>query len=262
MRRGSIFWGIILVLAGALFLLSNLGFLKVNVWNLLWPFFLIALGIAFLWGTVFRTSGSGEHVNIPLEEAGRARLKVRHGAGRLAIQGGTQASDLVEGYFGGGLDYRTRRIGDELEVEMSVPAQFFPFVWGLGYNLDWNFQLSREVPISLNVEGGANDAMIDLSDLRLDELTLKSGASSTQITMPANAGMTHTRIETGAASVKVRVPDGVAARIRAQGGLASIQIDTARFPQQGDLYKSADYDVAANRIDFEIQLGVGSVQIG
>jgi hypothetical protein len=261
MRRGSIFWGLILVLAGALFLLSNLGFLRVNVWNLIWPLFLIALGIAFLWGTVFRSSSSGEHINIPLEGAGRARLKVRHGAGRLSIQSGTQAGDLVEGYFGGGLDYRTRRTGDELDVEMSVPAQFFPFVWGPGYNLDWNFQLSREVAIILNVEGGANEAMIDLSDLRVDELTLKSGASSTQITMPANAGMTHTRIETGAASVNVHVPQGVAARIRAQGGLASIQIDTARFPQQGNLYQSADYDTAANRVDFDIQLGVGSVQI-
>jgi LiaI-LiaF-like transmembrane region len=261
MRRGSIFWGIILVLAGVLFLLSNLGFIKVDVWNLLWPFFLIALGIAFLWGTVFRTSSSGEHVNIPMEGAGRARLRVRHGAGRLAIKSGTQAGDLVEGYFGGGLDYRTRRSGDELDVEMSMPPQSFPFAWGPGYNLDWNFQLSGEIPINLNVEGGANDAVIDLSDLRIDELTLKSGASSTQITMPANAGMTHTRIETGAASVKVHVPEGVAARIRAQGGLASIQIDTARFPPQGDLYKSSDYDVATNRIDFDIQLGVGAVQI-
>jgi hypothetical protein len=261
MKRGSIFWGIILVLAGILFLLSNLGFLKVNVWNLIWPLFLIALGLAFLWGTVFRTSSSGEHVNIPLEGAERAHLRVRHGAGRLSIQSGAQAGDLVEGYFGGGLDYRTRHSGDELDVEMSVPTQFFPFVWGPGYNLDWSFQLSHNVPINLSVEGGANEAVIDLTDLRVDNLTLKSGASSTQITMPANAGMTHTRIETGAASVKVHVPDGVAARIRAQGGLASIQIDTSRFPQQDDIYKSVDYDAANNRIDFDIQLGVGSVQI-
>ena len=262
MRRGSIFWGVILVLAGILFLLSNLGLLKVNVWNLLWPFFLIALGIAFLWGTIFRNPNSGEHVNIPLEGAARARLRLRHGAGRLSIQGGAQTGDLIDGNFGGGLDFRTRHSGDELDVEMSVPPQFFPFVWGPGYNLDWNFQLSSEIPISLNVEGGANDAMIDLSDLRIDEFTLKSGASSTQLTMPAEAGRTRARIETGAASVKVQVPSGVAARIRAQGGLASIQVDTARFPKQNDSYQSADFDMAPNRIDFDIQLGVGSVQIG
>jgi hypothetical protein len=261
MRRGSIFWGIILVLAGILFLLSNLGFLKINVGNLIWPFFLIALGVAFLWGTVFRTSSRGEHVNIPLEGAGRARLRVRHGAGRLSIRSGAQAGDLIEGFFGGGLDYRTRHSGEELDVEMSVPAQFFPLAWGPGYNLDWSFQLSRDIPINLSVEGGANEAVIDLSDLRVDDLTLKSGASSTHITMPTSAGMTRTRIETGAASVKVQVPDGVAARIRAQGGLASVQIDTSRFPKQGDFYKSNDYDAATNRIDFDIQLGVGSVQI-
>lgn len=261
MRRGSIFWGAILVLAGILFLLSNLGILRVNVWNLLWPFFLIALGIAFLWGTLFRSPRSGEHVNIPLEGAARAHVRVRHGAGTLSIGSGAQADDLLEGNFGGGLDFRTRHSGDELNVEMSVPPQFFPFVWGPGYNLDWNFRLSRDIPLNLNVEGGANEAKLDLSDLRIDELTLKSGASSTQISMPTNAGMTRARIETGAASVKVQVPSGVAASIRAQGGLASIQIDTARFPKQGDLYKSNDYDTATNRIDFDVQLGVGSVQI-
>ena len=45
MRRDSIFWGVLLVLLGGLFLMDNLGYLPagVNVWALFWPFLLIGV---------------------------------------------------------------------------------------------------------------------------------------------------------------------------------------------------------------------------
>jgi hypothetical protein len=57
------------------------------------------------------------------------------------------------------------------------------------------------------------------------------------------------------------VPQGVAASIRARGGLASINIDSNRFPRSGDVNQSPDYETAANKVDMDIQTGVGSVDI-
>jgi hypothetical protein len=68
-------------------------------------------------------------------------------------------------------------------------------------------------------------------------------------------------VESGAASVTMHVPAGVAGRIRARGGLADIKVDTTRFPRDGDRYESADFEGAANRVEIDVQTGVGSVKI-
>ena len=87
-------------------------------------------------------------------------------------------------------------------------------------------------------------------------------ASSTKVSLPANAGNTRVDIDSGASSLILHVPSGVAARIRVKSGIASINIDSNRFPrQEGGLYESADYASAANRADITIDTGVGSVEI-
>ena len=73
--------------------------------------------------------------------------------------------------------------------------------------------------------------------------------------------MTNVKAEAGAASVTFEVPAGVAVRIRNRMALGSSQIDESRFPRVGDIYQSLDYATAENRIDMDIQGGVGSVKV-
>lgn len=268
MGRGVSFWGVILILIGGLLLLYNLGYLAVNVWVLIWPLFLIVLGLWFLWGVVFGRRGvEAEEAVIPLEGAGRAHLRIRHGAGRLKIDAGAGPDELVTGTFGGGLDYRARRREDLLDVDMRVPADVFPHFWMpwdwfAGGGLDWSLGLNSEIPFSLDLETGAVEMRLNLADLRVTDLRVKTGASATYLTLPASAGHTQTRIEAGAASVVVLVPDGVAARIHVQGALAGINVDKSRFPRMGKIYQSPDYDTAPNKADIEVEAGVGSIEIG
>ena len=261
MRRSTFFWGTMLVLAGALLLLNNLGIFSVNVWGVLWPLFFIALGVWMVLGMVFRTSRTTQHVVIPLDSASRARVRINHGAGRLRISSGASPSNLVEGDFDGGLDFNTRKDGDLIDLRMRVADPGFPVFWGSGSPLDWTVNLSAEIPLELEMETGANDARIDLSGLRVTGLRVRSGASSTDITLPANAGFTRVDIGTGAASVNLHVPSGVAARVGVRGSLSSIHVDSNRFPRLGDSYQSADYDTAANKVDINVDMGVGSLSV-
>jgi len=263
MRRSSIFWGSILVIIGLVLLLDNLGFLRgVNVWTLIWPIVLILIGIRVLFGTLFRRAPSSEHASIPIEGAQRAHLKLQHGAGRINLQAGTTPGVLAEGDFIGGVDVRSRREGDRQTVRLRVPENIFPFDWTPGNTLDWTLSLSRDIPIELEFETGAGEAKFDLTDLMVSEVRLKSGASSTTIDLPASAGHTRVFVEAGAAAVNLNVPQGVAARIRSQSGLASIEVDANRFPSAGtNLYQSNDFDTAVNKIEMDIQMGVGSVKI-
>jgi hypothetical protein len=262
MNRHTLFWGMILIVIGGVFLLSNLGIFTVAAWSLIWPILVITMGLWLLL-SVFAGRGArhGEQVSIPLNGAAAARVEINHGGGRLQIGAGAAPGQLVTGTFGGGLNQRTRRDGPRLDLRMSVPEGSFPFFAWPGSILDWEAAFNGEIPLSLDLKTGANEARLDLEDLRVVDLKLHTGASSTYLTLPAHAGLTRARIEAGAASVDIRIPEGVGARIRVESGLAGINVDSLRFPRQGSVYFSDDYELAPNKLDLEIQAGVGSVTV-
>ena len=218
MRSASLFWGAALVILGGLFLLGNLGVIKVDVWSVIWPTALILLGIWLLWGRLFRRGLATEHANIPLEGAARAQVRLSHGAGRLQVSAGAGQGDLAEGDFDGGLDLRTRRQADLLEVDLRSPVRgWAPWDWG-GHGLEWSVRFNPQVPLALKLETGASESNIDLSELQVVDLSLSTGASSTELVLPAHAVYTRAKISGGAASINLRVPPGVAASIRYNSG--------------------------------------------
>ena len=102
---------------------------------------------------------------------------------------------------------------------------------------------------------------MDLTHLRVTELKLETGASSCDITLPACAGFSRVVVKGGATAVKLRVPDGVAARITSEGGLAEFKINTSRFPRTSSGYESSDYGTAENKVEIHTEVGLGSVNI-
>jgi hypothetical protein len=269
MRQNGLFWGIVLILVGGLFLLNTLGIFSFNVWNLIWPFFLILLGAWILFG-VFGVGGNRplevENASFPLEGAQAAVVRVQHGAGRLTVNGESAPGVLASGAFGGGLEYRQRKNGNTLELDLRPRWRDnfvfgIPWSWGNSRGYIWNVALSHEVPLSLRLETGAGESQVDLSDLNVTDLHMSTGASSTDLMLPAQARNTRVKLEAGAASINVRVPGGVAAQIRTQAGISSISVDQTRFPRMGNVYQSPDYATASNRIDLDIQMGVGSVTV-
>jgi hypothetical protein len=265
MKRNSLFWGTILLLGGILLLLDNLNLLPVRVWDLLWPTLLVVLGIWILVGSLTsRRAFEDEHVEIPLDGATSAIMRINHGAGRIRLYSMSSLENLAEGDFGGGLDLHTHRQGEALDLEMSVPSRNFPMgPWGWGrQGMNWSLAVNKQVPLRIDIKTGANEADLNLTDLLVTDLRMSTGASSTRLALPASAGHTRVYVEAGAASVSVRIPENVAARIRSHGGLTSTSVDTARFLRvEGGFYQSEDYESAQNQVDLEIQSGVGSVDI-
>jgi hypothetical protein len=113
----------------------------------------------------------------------------------------------------------------------------------------------------LALEVGASENRLDLAALRVTDLSIKTGASSTTLTLPAQAGHTRVQIESGAASIRAEIPPGVAARIRGTMGVGTLNVDTTRFPRRGGEYVSDDFETAANRVDLTVEGGVGSVDV-
>jgi hypothetical protein len=271
MRISNLFWGLALAFLGGLLLLDNFNMLPpgVNVWGIFWPVVLIFVGLGTLFGAL-RSSRRGpagvtnrEAFRLPLDGATSARVRIRHGAGELRLDDQAAPGELVSGSFTGGLDHQLSRDGDMAVLDLRAPSDtlpiILPFDSSSGFN--WTLGLSREIALELDMELGASSNHIDLTSLNVRQLRVQSGASSTEIAFPARARQTYARVETGVASVQLRIPPGVAARIRSESGLAGVNIDTGRFPRVNGGYRSPDYDTAENRLELDLETGVGSVSV-
>ena len=260
--RGNLFWGIVLILLAGLLLASQQGWIKGDIFGYFWPVVVILFGIWLLTGALGRgrSTATAQALSIPLENARSARIKLDHGAGRLNIQAGAASTELLNGSFGAEVEPKTHFEGDQLQVKLRNSPHMW--AWYPGESLDWDLRLNGEVPLSLKIDSGASSSTIDLTNLKVVDLDIDTGASSTEVSLPANAGNTRVDIDSGASSINLHIPTGVAARIRVKSGIASVNVDSNRFPlQDGGLYQSADYATAANRADITIDTGVGSVEI-
>jgi len=259
-RRGNLFWGSILIVLAGLLLLKQLGVLVGDIFGYFWPLLIIAFGVWLIFGFFARNKPvEGEKVSIPLEGATSAYIKLDHGAGRLTMHSGAESSEIVNGTFGNGLSYKSRVEAGRMEVKLRTSQH--AWAWWPGESLDWDIRLNHDIPLSLKIDSGASASTLDLSDLKVTELDINTGASSTVLTLPANSGNTHVDIDTGASSLKVSIPSGVAARIRIKSGIAAVNVNS-RFPRlDGGLYQSTDYSTATNRVDMTIDAGVGSIEV-
>lgn len=259
-RRGNLFWGSVLIILAGLLLLKQMGVIVGDIFGYFWPLLIIAFGVWLIVGFFARNQPvEGEQVSIPLEGAASAYVKLDHGAGRLTLRSGAGSGEIVNGTFGNGLSYKSHVEGGRMEVKLRTSQQ--AWAWWPGESLDWDIRLNRDIPLSLKIDSGASASILDLSDLKVTDLDIDTGASSTELTLPANAGNTHVDIDTGASSLKVNIPSGVAASIRVKSGIASVNVNPRFSRLDGGLYQSTDYSTAANRVDMTIDAGVGSIEV-
>jgi len=280
----------ILIVIGVVFLLNNLGYLPWDVWGTLWrfwPVLLILVGVNFFLAgsrpwvmlivtlvvlagvflAVWAMSGSGAltkqttvSFSQPLGVIERAEVQIDFGAGKLVVGSLPYGSDrLAAGEVSEGAVRDAAVSGGVARLRLAAPA---PGWWVPGApSADWKVQLTRQVPLDLVFKTGANESEIDLTDLLVASLTLESGASRNLVILPANAGTTRAAIKAGAADIRVVVPSGVAARIKAEAGVSSIDIDQTRFPKTGDYCISPNYTAAVNRVELELKAGAASITV-
>jgi Domain of unknown function (DUF5668)/N-terminal domain of toast_rack, DUF2154 len=259
-RRGSLFWGGILIVLAVLLLLKQAGIIVGDIFGYFWPLLIIAFGVWLIAGFFARNRPvEGEKVSIPLEGATSAYIKLDHGAGRLTLHSGAGTNEILNGTFGTGLNYKSQLNGNRIEVKLRTSQQFW--AWWPGESLDWDIHLNRDIPLNLKIDSGASASVLDLRDLKVTDLDIDTGASSTDLTLPTGAENMHVDVDTGASSLRVNIPAGVAASIRVKSGIAAVNVNSRFARQDNGLYQSSDYATSTNRVDITINAGVGSIDI-
>jgi hypothetical protein len=266
MSRHNFFWGALILLIGLAFLASSLGWFQgVNIWNLIWPFVLISMGLWFVFSTLTSKNRplptSTGKVN--LGNAVDAEIILKHGAGKLEVGTAIGEDVLLEGNFTGEVEQKEDREGEHVRVVVQANPRMmgnFPGVLG-STGFSWKLGLTPKIPLTLKVESGASDTSLDLSELKVTDLKIDTGASSTRIILPEKAGTSNVKISAGAASIDITVPGKVAARIKLSTAISGNKVDNDRFPWNGSMYESTDYETAKNKVDIKIDSGVGTVDI-
>jgi cell wall-active antibiotic response 4TMS protein YvqF len=213
--------------------------------------------------------------NTDLAGATQAAVTVRFGAGQLVIGpiDQPQPNALAMMTFQGPSQLAPRPrythtpggVG-QLEFQSSGrdgPPVFPPFGGGGSDQAHMDLNLAPNVPItSLNIQTGATDARLDLSNLHVASLDMSIGAATAWVRFPEAAGLTTAHISGGASTITLEVPQGVAAQIQYHGGLSTLNVDQSRFPPASDsVFRSPDYDTAANKIDLSIETGATTITV-
>lgn len=295
-RRSGLVGPIILIAAGLLFLLNNLGVVDWSIWRSvlsLWPIILIGIGLDLLigrrsffgslvvalfvlalltvgvWYLAAGVNFTGEMtthtINQPLQDATLAEVEIRAGAGTLNFGPLATGDQLIAGTVklrsNQRLDEKARTSGNMATYRLSASGPNFFLAPTVGKQTieQWDLQLNPAIPTDLDIGAGVGDARIDLSRMSLTNLELSVGVGNANIILPER-GQLEVDVSGGIGKLSLRLPGGMAARIDAGSGIGKVNV-RGDFKRRGEIYQSPDYETAADRIDMKIHAGIGDIVV-
>lgn len=296
MHYARSFWAVALIAAGGLFLAGNLGYL--NGWDVqrlgdLWPLILVLIGAEILItrsfprptaaaigavvailavlgavlyvgvGPITPVGSVGSNASAAIGNLERASLDLNVGGATVAINSDTIAGQLYNAHFqvtnGEQTTANLNRATGTLRIE--VANRFFPFGPNRARTVD--LSLSDQIPWSITINGGATQQTIDLSNLKLSQLSINGGAQQITLVLPAASGAVPVEVNGGAANVTIHRPVGTEARLTMSGGINDFTADGQHQSSlAGDMsWQSPGYTGAVNQYDIRVSGGANHVTI-
>lgn len=292
--RGGLFWPALLIAAGVILLLNNMGQLDWTVWEIvfrLWPVLLIAWGLDLLIGRrsllggvvslvliagVFAGSlallGIVESSREPLSEIAAepldgvtsAEITLDPGIGELKVSSLVDSDQLFEASVPGPaerwMDYSTATSAGRASVQLGMSGSIVtPDLFGFNQDMLWDVAISDDVPVDLLVDMGVGRAELDLTDLQSENVTVDFGIGEIILRLPEE-GWVVVDVDSGIGETTIMIPASMAARIEIDGGISGHTIPV-KYEHDNGIYTSPDYAGADNRIDMVINQGIGQISI-
>ena len=294
-RRRGLFWPLVLIGVGILALLANYGVvtgLSIVAILALWPVLLILLGIDIAFArrwpvqtlaaevvivglalllaatqpnalslTAFNVGGSAgcndprSAVSVDRGSFQAMTLRIDGGAARYRVTGG--ATGAVEANATYEELCSTVRSGDGTRGDLRLTQGGTRFASGNEIDV----RLAIDLPTSLTVNAGAGEFDLDLHDVKVTDVRLNVGASSTTLVLPHPSGDVAVRVDGGASSVVLEIPAGVEARVTVSGGLVSSSSTNPRATKSGNVIETAGYATAKDRVTVIVNGGASSVSV-
>ena len=118
-------------------------------------------------------------------------------------------------------------------------------------------KLNEEIVYDLNVNTGALHTECNLSEFKIDRLSIESGASDINLVIPEyDSKIT---IDTGVSNIDIAIPNNVGVMLIIDSGIAVKNLDD--FIKENNNYISSNYNEAEFKTEIKIDCGVSNIDI-
>lgn len=253
----SLFWPIVLIGVGVIWLLVNLGYVSTanafNLWRL-WPLLLIAAGLdilagrrapivgalfglivigvvgVFLLGNVqipgtVSAQVKTERIHLPIDTAKRAHVTLNFWSDSVDLNALSDSKELIDGEITHvGQIHFSGTGSDEKTVTLSHDNEFLGPMFFSNAETHTKIGLTPNLPLDLTIDGASGSQNLDLSRLNLTALSLDSGSGSVELSLPASPGQYEARIHSGSGSINLSVAAGANALLSFDSGSGSVNV--------------------------------------
>ncbi len=295
MSYKRIFWGLILITIGVLFILKNLDVLYFSwatVWRL-WPVLLILWGIAVFpmknWlrlvlsvitilaaftiasnKTCFKDEfrvhrffndkkWEDQHIKLTYDSVvSEATLRLDAAVGSFKIDRATD--DLIEFNKYGTLgNYSiTSKVNENRKI---INIKLENTILNLGRKSDRvNIQLNKDPVWDFDLDIGAAGFNLNLSDFKVHKLDIDGGAASIKIKLGEKYNMSELNIDAGASSIHISIPEGSGCQINTSTILSSRSFQGFEKVKE-HTYRTSHFEEKDNKIYIELDAAVSSLKI-
>jgi len=292
MKTKQLFWGFFLLTLGSIFLVDKFTFISLDwnfVWDL-WPLALVFWGISvltkstpfkpfvsalfgifigiMLYGSVFsfsildypeyNDSSSYLYSEALDSNTTTANFKLDAGGGKFIIKGATDKLIEIHATGNNGYSFLTDQNDSAQYARLSINKGVHIFPNKIRTKL--NIRLNSNPVWDCHLNIGASLGYFDLSEFKIRNLELNTGASKADIKIGNKYNRTLIKIEMGAANLKIRIPKESGCKI--EGEMVMI---SKHFPgfikDSASNYSTPNFEDAENKIFINIDGGVARFSI-
>jgi len=290
LNRDQIVSGIILIGIGVMFLLANMGL--VSWWSFsalfeFWPLILVVVGINIMFkkntivsviswvlffGVLIGFSMYNFNGDIANARPGVHNMTIRKQAdtneGELKLVLGGVKMNLSStdnqifdaSYSSRDIRTEERHIDDKVIIKVE-PKTKNKFVKTNSESESFNAKLNTDLVWDIDASIGAVSGELDFSDLSIQNLDLDIGAGNVDLYMGSKSSQSNVEINTGASKLKLYIKEDVGVKMSLNGIMKKTNLSGLGWVKEGDYYYSQNYQDAKSKINFDINVGVGKLDI-
>lgn len=267
-------WPLLLVMVGVNIIFRNNQIIKAVTW-------IMFLAVVILFGYFNQGSGGWrqysdewrQYAEKSVEETGNGNIsvekeegikngKVKLDLGGVRLKVGSESTKLLDALV---TNTETKHSIQYSNGGETADIRFYRNKTGVfsgeKFNEDFRLNLNRDVVWDLDVKIGAANGTLDLSDLKVKDLDIDTGAVNLELVFGANIESSKVKLDSGASKISVSLPEEIGVKVKFDAGLSKNNFKELGWEKQGNYYTSPNYDQAAKKIDFDVDMGVGQFEV-